>query len=118
MCIRDRDYKTVIQDAVLIVNEGQVVESGKVAIPKNAVVIDGKGAFVYPSFIDLYSNAVSYTHLDVYKRQAFDDFNYKKIEKYDSGKVEELMQNAGIIRNRLKILATINNCLLYTSRCV
>ena len=42
-------------------------------------------------------------------RKAFDDFNYKKIEKYDSGKVEELMQNAGIIRNRLKILATINN---------
>ena len=51
-----QDYKTVIQDGVLIVNEGQVVESGKVAIPKNAVVIDGKGAFVYPSFIDLYSN--------------------------------------------------------------
>jgi DNA-3-methyladenine glycosylase I len=42
-------------------------------------------------------------------RKAFDDFNYIKIEKYDSGKVEELMQNAGIIRNRLKILATINN---------
>lgn len=42
-------------------------------------------------------------------RKAFDDFNYIKIEKYDDGKVEELMQNAGIIRNRLKILATINN---------
>ena len=42
-------------------------------------------------------------------RKAFDDFNYKKIEKYDDGKVEELMQNAGIIRNRLKILATITN---------
>ncbi len=42
-------------------------------------------------------------------RKAFDDFNYIKIEKYDDGKVEELMQNAGIIRNRLKSLATINN---------
>ena len=42
-------------------------------------------------------------------RKAFDDFNYIKIEKYDDGKVEELMQNAGIIRNRLKILATVNN---------
>ena len=42
-------------------------------------------------------------------RTAFDDFNYKKIEKYGDEKIEELMQNAGIIRNRLKILATINN---------
>jgi DNA-3-methyladenine glycosylase I len=42
-------------------------------------------------------------------RQAFDGFDYKKIVKYDEKKVEELMQNTGIIRNRLKILATINN---------
>ena len=39
----------------------------------------------------------------------FDDFNYKKIANYPEHKVEELMNNAGIIRNRLKILATINN---------
>lgn len=42
-------------------------------------------------------------------RKAFDDFNYKKIAQFDEGKVEELMDNSGIIRNRLKILATINN---------
>ncbi|MBA5792986.1 DNA-3-methyladenine glycosylase I [Flavobacterium sp. xlx-214] len=42
-------------------------------------------------------------------REAFDQFNYKKIVQYTDDKVEELMQNAGIIRNRLKILATINN---------
>lgn len=42
-------------------------------------------------------------------RIAFDDFNYKKIAKYEDEKVEELMQNSGIIRNRLKIIATINN---------
>ncbi len=42
-------------------------------------------------------------------RSAFDDFNYKKIAHYSNEKVEELMQDAGIIRNRLKILATINN---------
>lgn len=42
-------------------------------------------------------------------RSAFDDFNYKKIAHYSEEKVEELMQDAGIIRNRLKILATINN---------
>lgn len=42
-------------------------------------------------------------------RSAFDEFNYKKIAAYNEEKAEELMQNAGIIRNRLKILATINN---------
>lgn len=42
-------------------------------------------------------------------KNAFDDFDYKKIAAYDEAKVEELMQNAGIIRNRLKINATINN---------
>ena len=41
--------------------------------------------------------------------EAFDQFNYKKISNYSESKVEELMNNAGIIRNRLKILATINN---------
>ena len=42
-------------------------------------------------------------------RAAFDDFDYQKIAQYSEEKVEELIQNAGIIRNRLKILATINN---------
>ncbi|MBF8457795.1 DNA-3-methyladenine glycosylase I [Kaistella sp. G5-32] len=42
-------------------------------------------------------------------KEAFDNFNYKKIANYSEDKVEELMSNAGIIRNRLKILATINN---------
>ena len=41
--------------------------------------------------------------------KAFDHFDYKKIANYSQEKVEELMNNAGIIRNRLKILATINN---------
>jgi DNA-3-methyladenine glycosylase I len=41
--------------------------------------------------------------------KAFDQFNYKKIAKYSDEKVEELINNAGIIRNRLKILATISN---------
>lgn len=42
-------------------------------------------------------------------RKAFDNFDYKKVANYKEQKVEELMQNAGIVRNRLKILATINN---------
>lgn len=42
-------------------------------------------------------------------REAFDHFNYQKIATYTDEKIEELMNNAGIVRNRLKILATINN---------
>lgn len=42
-------------------------------------------------------------------RKAFDKFNYKKIAKYDDQKIEALMQDEGIVRNRLKVLATINN---------
>ena len=41
--------------------------------------------------------------------EAFDRFNFKKIAIYSEDKVEDLMENTGIIRNRLKILATINN---------
>ncbi|ANF53260.1 DNA-3-methyladenine glycosylase [Chryseobacterium glaciei] len=43
------------------------------------------------------------------KREAFDEFDYKKIADYSDEKVEELMQNPGIVRNRLKVLATITN---------
>jgi len=42
-------------------------------------------------------------------RNAFDNFDYKKIALYDENKVAELLQNAGIIRNKLKIRATISN---------
>lgn len=42
-------------------------------------------------------------------RKAFDQFNYKKIAKYDEAKVEKLLQDAGIIRNKLKVKATITN---------
>ena len=42
-------------------------------------------------------------------REAFDNFDYKKIANYDEDKFNELMGNAGIIRNKLKIRATISN---------
>jgi len=42
-------------------------------------------------------------------RKAFDDFDYKKIAKYNQKKIDELLQDAGIIRNKLKINATIFN---------
>lgn len=42
-------------------------------------------------------------------RKAFDNFDYKKIAKYNESKYESLLQDAGIIRNKLKIKATISN---------
>ena len=42
-------------------------------------------------------------------RIAFDNFDYKKIAKYDDLKFNELIANAGIIRNKLKIKSAISN---------
>ena len=42
-------------------------------------------------------------------RKAFDSFNWNCIVNYDEDKINELMQDKGIIRNRKKIEATINN---------
>jgi DNA-3-methyladenine glycosylase I len=41
--------------------------------------------------------------------RAFDNFDYKKIAKYDKRKIATLMKDAGIVRNRLKIEATVIN---------
>ncbi|WP_236096399.1 glutamine-hydrolyzing GMP synthase [Helicobacter sp. MIT 11-5569] len=46
-------------------------------------------------------------------RIAFDNFNPKIVANYDEAKIEELMQNEGIIRNRLKIEAAIINAKLF-----
>jgi DNA-3-methyladenine glycosylase I len=42
-------------------------------------------------------------------RKAFDDFDYKKIAEYKQEKIDTLIQDEGIIRNKLKIQATITN---------
>jgi DNA-3-methyladenine glycosylase I len=42
-------------------------------------------------------------------REVFDGFNAEKIARYDKRKVGELLKDAGIIRNKLKIAATISN---------
>jgi DNA-3-methyladenine glycosylase I len=42
-------------------------------------------------------------------RVAFDQFDPVKIAQYDAEKIEALLTNPGIIRNRLKVLATVNN---------
>lgn len=46
-------------------------------------------------------------------RQAFDNFNYKKIANYDENKITELLNNSGIIRNKLKINAAIKNAKVF-----
>lgn len=42
-------------------------------------------------------------------RLAFDDFDYEKIANYEEDKINELLQNAGIIRNKLKVNASVKN---------
>jgi DNA-3-methyladenine glycosylase I len=42
-------------------------------------------------------------------REVLDGFDVVKVARYDKKKVRELLQDAGIIRNRLKIAATISN---------
>ncbi len=42
-------------------------------------------------------------------RKAFANFDYKKVSKFGDKEFERLMNDAGIVRNRLKILAAIQN---------
>lgn len=44
-----------------------------------------------------------------YYKSVFDNFDAKKIEKYNANKIKKLLADPGIIRNRLKIAATIQN---------
>jgi len=42
-------------------------------------------------------------------RSAFDGFDPEKVARYDEAKIRELLLNPGIIRNRAKVLAAVNN---------
>ena len=46
-------------------------------------------------------------------RHAYDNFDIDKIINYDEAKINELKQNPGIIRNKLKIKASINNAKIF-----
>ncbi len=46
-------------------------------------------------------------------RKAFDDFDYKKIANYKQAKIDLLLQNEGIIRNKLKVHAAVTNAKLF-----
>lgn len=42
-------------------------------------------------------------------RKALDNFDCKKIAKYEQSKIDSLLQDSGIIRNKLKVKATVTN---------
>lgn len=52
-----KDAQTTLTNATLVIREGRIVAAAKdAAIPKDAVVIDCSGKYIYPSFIDIYSD--------------------------------------------------------------
>lgn len=52
-----KDAQTTLTNATLVIRDGKIVSVGaNLAAPKDAVVVDCKGKFIYPSFIDAYSD--------------------------------------------------------------
>lgn len=51
------DHETLLTNATLLVKDGKIVDVGvKISLPKEAMPVDLKGKYIYPSFIDLYSD--------------------------------------------------------------
>ena len=48
-------------------------------------------------------------------KEAYDNFDLEKVCLYDDEKIDELLKNKGIIRNKLKIKASINNAKIFKS---
>ena len=48
-------------------------------------------------------------------RKAYDGFDYHRVAAYDDGKINELLHNTDIIRNKRKILASIRNSRIFKS---
>jgi DNA-3-methyladenine glycosylase I len=46
-------------------------------------------------------------------KEAFAQFDFEKVAQFDESKIQELLQNAGIIRNQLKIRAAVNNAIAF-----
>jgi imidazolonepropionase-like amidohydrolase len=52
-----KDAQTTLQNATLVIRRGKIENAGSnISIPKDAVVIDCKGKYIYPSFIDIFSD--------------------------------------------------------------
>lgn len=99
----------IIEKGTLLIQNGKVVGTGNtIAIPKNCTVIDLNGKFIYPSFIDIYTNF----GIEKPKKNLADDepvYNTKRVGyywnesirsevnaydsyKYDQSKAEELLK--------------------------
>lgn len=51
------DYSTKIEKATLVIRDGKIFDVGvNVSVPADAIIIDGTGKTIYPSFIDAFSN--------------------------------------------------------------
>ena len=50
-------------------------------------------------------------------RKAYDDFDISKVISYDEAKINELLSNKNIIRNKRKIIASINNSKIFNDIC-
>ena len=51
------DYQTLLKDATLLIKDDRIEAVGtNVALPKGTIVYDLRGKYIYPAFIDLYSN--------------------------------------------------------------
>lgn len=52
-----KDAQTTLSNATLVIRDGRITAAGTgAAIPKDAVVIDCTGKYIYPSFLDIYSD--------------------------------------------------------------
>ena len=100
----------IVKNGTLLIQNGKVVQVGaSVSIPKNSVIVDLSGKYVYPSFIDIYSsfgvakpkrsNAGSRSFQYAPSRKGYywndhimPDANAISIFKYDNGKAKELLE--------------------------
>ena len=52
-----KDANTTLSNATMIIRERKIISVGNnIPVPKDAVTIDCKGKYIYPSFIDIYSD--------------------------------------------------------------
>ncbi len=52
-----KDAQTILPNATMVVRQGKIIAVGNnIAIPKDAMVIDCSGKYIYPAFIDIYSD--------------------------------------------------------------
>jgi imidazolonepropionase-like amidohydrolase len=52
-----KDAQTTLLNATLVIRQGKIIAAGNtIPIPKDAVVLDCSGKYIYPAFIDIYSD--------------------------------------------------------------